>query len=605
MAGVELLNLRDEDMLVDVAKESSEEEEGEILDDDNDPFWTSPKQPDTRDTHVVPRSYKNDQFSVFSIDREFLEQNNEHKLQERAKRFNLATEDTKKRPPAITLKQLERLYATMGVSPSDPHVRLNALHMRGTQHMNTQQVFDYFKQYGPAAIEWVNDFCCNVVWVDDIAAARALLALSVPIKGGVKPPTRTYDIDEDLVLTLNAGPDGLTSPPRNRDDEMQVESDDESSSAVDVARVRIPVPPGTWRFGVPAPAGGHEADAESDILLRFATKSDKKVARAERSSEFYRQFGNPNYGGMPGLISNSRKRKLRSVGGGGSLEAMMMGGAAAGAHLLLPASLAQQVVRFEDVGDEYLLKMDARLRLGPAPGSNPWVNLAKTWSNFERNKHKIVPSSPVRVTPPPPSPRTTDSEDDDPISPHKRLGLVGMRGKGLVTTGGGIVKAISIKGSSSEEEQDSNEEYSGGGVRRRKKGGKVARMRMRADDEERKIEKKKEHKLRSRLNQKLGALMNERVGRQLAKKSPSPPPPQPDSTFDDDIAITIANTGPAEPTGGEEDEALEEEDGEIAEEPNEDDTIGEEEMREQEESEAEESEKDDEGKMIKSLWKKK
>lgn len=48
-----------------------------------------------------------------------------------------------------------------GVSPNDGQIRLNALHMRGTQNMDTQQVFDYFKQYGPAAIEWVNDFCCK------------------------------------------------------------------------------------------------------------------------------------------------------------------------------------------------------------------------------------------------------------------------------------------------------------------------------------------------------------------------------------------------------------------------------------------------------------
>lgn len=62
---------------------------------------------------VVPRQYKNDQFSIFSIDREFLEKNDEAKLQERARRFNLGETEVKKKP-TITLKELERLYNSMG-----------------------------------------------------------------------------------------------------------------------------------------------------------------------------------------------------------------------------------------------------------------------------------------------------------------------------------------------------------------------------------------------------------------------------------------------------------------------------------------------------------
>lgn len=60
-----------------------------------------------------------------------------------------------------------------------------------------------------------------------------------------------------------------------------------------MSQIRIPVPPGIWRHGVPATVGGED----NDILLRFATKADKKIPRAEQASDFYRMFGNPNYGG--------------------------------------------------------------------------------------------------------------------------------------------------------------------------------------------------------------------------------------------------------------------------------------------------------------------
>ena len=39
--------------------------------------------------------------------------------------------------------------------------RFEAIHLRGTEKMNTQDVFDYFKGYAPATIEWINDFSCT------------------------------------------------------------------------------------------------------------------------------------------------------------------------------------------------------------------------------------------------------------------------------------------------------------------------------------------------------------------------------------------------------------------------------------------------------------
>ncbi|XP_033748730.1 nuclear cap-binding protein subunit 3-like isoform X2 [Pecten maximus] len=63
-------------------------------------------------------------------------------------------------------------------------------------------------------------------------------------------------------------------------------------------------PPGKWRLGKVIPKAKH-------VFMRYSTKADKKLRGAEKRSEYYKKFGNPNYGGMTGLISNSRKRKMR------------------------------------------------------------------------------------------------------------------------------------------------------------------------------------------------------------------------------------------------------------------------------------------------------
>jgi len=43
---------------------------------------------------------------------------------------------------------------------TEKHFRLNTLHVRGTENMSTKDIFNYFKDYGPASIEWINDYSC-------------------------------------------------------------------------------------------------------------------------------------------------------------------------------------------------------------------------------------------------------------------------------------------------------------------------------------------------------------------------------------------------------------------------------------------------------------
>lgn len=51
----------------------------------------------------------------------------------------------------------------MGVKPTDKDIRLEGLHMRGTKGLNTQDVFSYFKDYGPASLEWITENSCKLL----------------------------------------------------------------------------------------------------------------------------------------------------------------------------------------------------------------------------------------------------------------------------------------------------------------------------------------------------------------------------------------------------------------------------------------------------------
>lgn len=61
------------------------------------------------------------------------------------------------------------------------------------------------------------------------------------------------------------------------------------------------MPPGFWRLGISHPKA-------KELLMRFATCKDKKCPKSEKMSQYYKKYGNPNYGGMRGVITD-RKRK--------------------------------------------------------------------------------------------------------------------------------------------------------------------------------------------------------------------------------------------------------------------------------------------------------
>lgn len=104
-----------------------------------------------------------------------------------------------------------------------------------------------------------------VTYRDELDAAKAIMTMSKPIY-------RDVPVDNE----------GKTDS--NRTKEVDYDKIDE----IPRSSISVPIPPGhIWRFGAPC-------EKAKGILVRFATKSDKKQERSERFSEYYKNHGNPN-----------------------------------------------------------------------------------------------------------------------------------------------------------------------------------------------------------------------------------------------------------------------------------------------------------------------
>ncbi|XP_013405399.1 nuclear cap-binding protein subunit 3 [Lingula anatina] len=313
-----------------------------------------------------PRKYEN-KAGPFVTGMDITSPEFQQKKVERAKRFGIS--DT----PALEKLDLQALYKSLGLTEEsltkgERGIRPDAVHLRGVNELNTQDIFKYFQQYGPGFIEWIDDASCNVVWQDPVTAARAMAHLSIcyedfqklyeiqnPNKEGKmhkveskfaekeKEAQKIIDEDEDDNLDLESSDE---ENDKDKEEKMEVEtanestqdeqetkeneaplgeneSEKEDSSKYEDAlnkmtpgeRKRlldkyphfksIRLPPGKWRIGELCPKA-------KCLYLRYATKADKKLPGAERKSKYYVKYGNPNYGGARGLLSNSRKRKLRT-----------------------------------------------------------------------------------------------------------------------------------------------------------------------------------------------------------------------------------------------------------------------------------------------------
>uniref|UniRef100_A0A3B4H9A3 Nuclear cap-binding protein subunit 3 n=1 Tax=Pundamilia nyererei TaxID=303518 RepID=A0A3B4H9A3_9CICH len=180
-----------------------------------------------------------------------------------------------------------------------PQLRMEAIHVMGVDDMSTQDVFGYFKEYPPAHIEWIDDTSCNVVWLDDDTPIRALINTS-----------RMPDSETVTTETGGSSQPGEQSKGR-RGQGSDDEEDEEEEGEVDEGGEE------TAKIGR-SPKRSHDSKrakrrtVSAQLNTCFLCADDKKELGAARRSRYYMKYGNPNYGGMKGILSNSWKRRYHN-----------------------------------------------------------------------------------------------------------------------------------------------------------------------------------------------------------------------------------------------------------------------------------------------------
>ncbi|RVE63336.1 hypothetical protein OJAV_G00135260 [Oryzias javanicus] len=229
--------------------------------------------------------------------------------EKRARRFHFCGEQSVGQRTVLLDKET--------IKKAIPRLRLEALHITGVDDMSTQDVFGYFKEYPPAHIEWIDDASCNVVWLDDDTSIRALINTSrmpnpetVATETGEQPGKEgkaqrgsgseddeeegeVGDEEEEAARRSSEGQE--ERPPKERGTQV-----DDLSRAERESLLRNELRPAIKPF------------KGNKLLLRFATQDDKKEPGAARRSRYYMKYGNPNYGGMKGILSNSWKRRYHN-----------------------------------------------------------------------------------------------------------------------------------------------------------------------------------------------------------------------------------------------------------------------------------------------------
>ncbi|KAE8622688.1 hypothetical protein XENTR_v10005334 [Xenopus tropicalis] len=233
------------------------------------------------------------------------------KKEQRAKRFHFRAEVSDQQRNVVLDREMIR--------KAIPKVRLETLYVYGVDDMSTEDIFAFFKQYPPGYIEWLDDSSCNVVWLDEVTPSRALLNLSsMPTnEKGQRKKDGEHSSARSKKDRLDDSP--LSSGDETEEGEVEEdnpsEAEDEDETETEKKSVN---PPDTLSEAEQASLLKNELRPSSkpvkgnSLYMRFATKDDKKELGAARRSQYYMKYGNPNYGGMKGILSNSWKRRYHS-----------------------------------------------------------------------------------------------------------------------------------------------------------------------------------------------------------------------------------------------------------------------------------------------------
>ncbi|KAK5644336.1 hypothetical protein RI129_005636 [Pyrocoelia pectoralis] len=294
---IEIQNNLVEPMEVDEnEKPETEFEDGEITDD------TTVRKNVVTENNTL-RTWNNKE-GGFTTGVDIFNGKEHEKLQERANRFGLNPDEISN----FTNDDLQKLHESLGISViNEKDIRFEAIHMRGTEEMSTDDVFEYFAKYGPTCIEWIDDESCNIVWPDKLSSARALHFTSKIVKGmPVDGPCDPFTKDDSMEPEEECRSILLSNKTRVIEIAKELPDSDVNDNEVSVSDISVPIPPGYWRRGIDHPKS-------KVLLLRFAFKTDRKPLKAERFSEYYKKYGNPNFGYLKGVISASCRNKFKGI----------------------------------------------------------------------------------------------------------------------------------------------------------------------------------------------------------------------------------------------------------------------------------------------------
>ncbi|CAF3971371.1 unnamed protein product [Rotaria sp. Silwood2] len=198
----------------------------------------------------------------------------------------------------LTEEEMKDIWQSLNLTKEDFRTSLSSggtsrpesLYVRGVNNMSTQEILNFFEDFSPIGIEWISDHSCNVFWYDSLTPIHLLATKSTP--GPCISHRRPVNYDHAMRLSKRKS-SSLTST-------------NSKSDSADVA-----LPPGHWREGNFQLVDKPESSVK--LYLRYTTLNDRKNRGAENQSEYYRQYGNPNYNNMTGLISRSKKRALNAM----------------------------------------------------------------------------------------------------------------------------------------------------------------------------------------------------------------------------------------------------------------------------------------------------
>ncbi|KAM3935016.1 nuclear cap-binding protein subunit 3 isoform 1-T1 [Leptodactylus fuscus] len=224
------------------------------------------------------------------------------KKEQRAKRFHFRAEVNDNQRDVVLDREMMR--------KAIPKVRLETIHVSGVDEMSTEDIFAFFKQYPPGYIEWLDDTSCNVVWLDEVTAARALLNMStMPADSKSKKGDESTSAKSKADRYNDSSGDETEEGEVDEDNASDAEEEPEKKVLTTMDTLSQAEQDSLMRNDIRLSIKTFKGN---QLVMRFATKDDKKELGAARRSQYYMKYGNPNYGGMKGILSNSWKRRYHS-----------------------------------------------------------------------------------------------------------------------------------------------------------------------------------------------------------------------------------------------------------------------------------------------------